>query len=227
MTTRAYGLWDTAMVQTAPPRPLLRGILHLVAAMFAIVGLVALLLTATSPSGYVGASIYGAGLILLYSTSAAYHRLSRRPALHGVLRRLDHGMIFVLIGATYTPFCLGVLDLAWGIPMLAVVWSIAALGVMLKVAWIGLPKWLGVSLYVALGWMAVVIAPEVASELAIGGLALLVGGGVLYTVGGVAYGLAWPNPWPRVFGFHEVFHSFVIGGSALHYAAVALYAVGP
>jgi hemolysin III len=143
--------------------------------------------------------------------------------MRAALKRLDHSMIFVLIGGSYTPVCLLALDRAWGISLLAVVWSIVGAGSALKVAWPSSPRWLGVGLYLATGWIGVVAAWEIFDWLTTYSAALLIGGGVLYSVGGVIYGLRRPDPFPRVFGYHEVFHVLVIGGSALHYTLVAAY----
>jgi hemolysin III len=110
--------------------------------------------------------------------------------------------------------------------ILIAVWSVAAAGIVLKVSWPSAPRWLGVSLYIATGWIAVVAATELADWLAVVPLALLAAGGILYTLGGVIYATRWPNPFPRVFGYHEVFHLFVIAGSTLHYSLVAGYLVG-
>ncbi len=206
-------------------RPALRGVLHLVAAVLAVAGTVLLLLLADSPSGYVGGALFGASLMLLYGTSASYHQIPWRPAWRRIVKRLDHAMIFVLIGGTYTPFCLDV-RLAWGIPLLSVVWSLAAAGALLKIAWPDAPRWLSVALYVGLGWIALAGASEVLARYSATPVALLVLGGALYTVGGIVYALQRPDPWPRVFGYHEVFHSFVVAGSAVHYAAIAAYVVG-
>jgi hemolysin III len=204
-------------------RPLLRGYFHALAAGAAIAGLVLLVLLAESPRAYVGGAIFAASLILLYLTSATYHTITWGSRMRGVLKRLDHSMIFVLIGGTYTPFCLLVLNDAWGISMLSVIWGVAAAGIMLKVIWPGAPRWLGVILYASAGWMAVVATVPLAEWFAFGPLALLVAGGVLYTVGGVIYALRRPDPFPRVFGYHEVFHLLVIAGSVLHYTLVAAY----
>lgn len=203
-------------------RPMMRGMLHLGAALLAPLGLVLLLLLADSPSAYVGASVYATGLVLLYATSATYHLLPWSGAFRGAMKRLDHSMIFVLIASTYTPFCLIVLDRAWGISMLATVWWLAGLGVALKVLWPGAPRWLGVGAYLALGWIALPAAGEIVSELDAAQTALLVAGGVLYSIGGCVYGLRRPDPLPRIFGFHEVFHALVIAGSAVHFTLVVL-----
>jgi hemolysin III len=204
-------------------RPLLRGYFHLAAAAVAIAGCVALVLLADSARAYVGGAIFAVSLIALYTTSGAYHAISWGRRMRSLLKRLDHAMIFILIAGTYTPFCLLVLDDAWGIPLLAVAWSIAGAGAALKVAWPGAPRWLSVGLYLAAGWMALVAATELANWFALVPLLMLAGGGVLYSIGGVIYALRRPNPFPRVFGYHEVFHLLVIAGSVLHYSVVAGY----
>ena len=208
----------------APERPALRGMLHLVAVVLAVGGTVWLLLIAGSPSGYVGAAVFGTSLMLLYGTSATYHTITWRPAWRQVVKRLDHAVIFVLIAGTYTPFCLDV-SLAWGISLLSVVWSLAGAGVLLKLVWPDGPRWLSVAAYVGLGWVAIVAASEVVDRYLGSPLALLIAGGALYTIGGVVYALRRPDPWPRVFGYHEVFHAFVVAASAVHYAAIIIYVV--
>lgn len=218
----------TAEGQTATialERPALRGVLHAVAAVLAVAGSAWLMLLADSPTGYVGGALFGASLMLLYGTSASYHQIPWRPTWRRIVKRLDHAMIFVLIAGTYTPFCLDV-RLAWGIPLLSVVWSLAAAGALLKIAWPDAPRWLSVGLYVGLGWIALAGASEILARYSATPVTLLVLGGVLYTIGGVIYALQRPDPWPRVFGYHEVFHSFVVAGSAIHYAAIAAYVVG-
>ena len=204
-------------------RPLLRGYFHLCAAFLAIGGLVVIVLLAGSARAYVGGTVFAASLILLYTTSATYHRIRWGPRMRSVMRRLDHSMIFVLIAGTYTPFCLLVLNTAWGISLLSVVWGVAGAGIALKMAWPSAPRWLGVGLYLTTGWLAVVASTQIAAWAAAVPLLLLVGGGILYSLGGVIYALRRPNLFPRVFGYHEVFHLLVIAGSALHYSLVAIY----
>jgi hemolysin III len=194
---------------------------HLVAAIVGLPALVVLLLIAASPRAYVGGAIFGAGLILLFGTSAAYHLLPWRSLKAG-LKRADHATIFVFIGATYTPFCLKVLGDAWGIPLLVAVWSSAALGVVLKVARPDTPRWLGVALYLGVGWLALAAAwplihraPEV--------LPGLLAAGLLFSLGSVVYALRRPDPFPRIFGYHEIFHLLVVAGVAINYGLVAGY----
>ena len=206
------------------PQPALRGLLHAGAVVAAFIGAAFLLLDADSPSGYVGGAVFAASLILLYLSSATYHRVVWNTRLRRAGKRLDHAMIFVLIAGTYTPFCLDV-SLTWGISLLAVVWSLAGAGVLLKIAWPDAPKWLSVGLYVGLGWVAIVAASEVFDHYAGSPLALLLLGGALYTVGGIVYAAGRPNPWPRIFGYHEVFHALVVAGSAVHYALIIAYVV--
>jgi hemolysin III len=201
----------------------MRGMLHLAAAIVAPAGLVFLLLLADSPRRYVGATVFATSLILLYSSSATYHLLPGPRRLRAIMKRVDHSMIFVFIAGTYTPFCLILLDYAWGIPMLAVVWSFAAAGVVSKIFWPRAPRWFTVAPYLVLGWVGVIPARQVVSAMSPVQLALLALGGALYTVGAVVYAMKHPNPLPRIFGFHEVFHLLVIAGSAAHFALIAMY----
>jgi hemolysin III len=201
----------------------MRGTLHLAAALLAPAGLVALMFLADSPRRYVGAAIFSTSLILLYTSSAGYHLIPWSDRLHGVAKRIDHSMIFVFIAGTYTPFCLIILDYRWGISMLAVVWTLAAFGVLLAIFRPHAPRWLTVGTYLGLGWIGIIPAVQVVSVMSHGQLALLALGGALYTVGAIVYAMRWPNPYPRVFGFHEVFHACVIAGSAIHFALIAIY----
>ncbi len=207
-------------------KPLLRGYLHVGAAVAAAIGLVVLVLLADSPEAYVGGTVFAASLIALYTTSATYHTIPWGVRMRGLMKRLDHSMIFIVIAGSYTPFCLLAASTTWGVAILAIVWSIAACGVVLKMAWPGAPRWLGVGLYIATGWVALVAATEIAEWFALVPLALLAGGGVLYTLGAIIYATRRPDPFPTVFGYHEVFHVLVIAGSVLHFTLVAGYLMG-
>ena len=204
-------------------RPLLRGYLHLGAFLAAIAGTVAMLFIAHDARGYVGAAVFGASLILVYGTSTSYHRLARSRRMVELMQRLDHAMIFVLIAGTYTPFCLIALSNAWGIGLLSVTAGISGAGALTRLVWLSAPRWLAVLLYLATGWVALAAVPQIPQRLGMAPLSLLLLGGVAYSVGAVAYAAKRPNPWPRVFGYHEVFHSFTILGSAAHFITVAVF----
>jgi len=203
--------------------PLLRGFLHLGAFAAAVAGIVVMLLLAHSARGYVGAAVFGASLILVYGTSASYHCIPWGERMTGLMRRVDHAMIFVLIVGTYTPFCLMALGNAWGISLLSVTAGIAGTGALIRLVWLKTPRWLAVLPYLAAGWIALVAASQILQRLDAAPLGLLLLGGIAYSVGAVAYALKRPDPWPSVFGYHEVFHSFTIMGSASHFLAVAVY----
>jgi len=204
-------------------RPALRGVFHVCGAIAATLGAPLLLLVANSPRAYVGGAIFAASLILLYGTSASYHRITWTPLFRAIISRLDHSMVLVLIAGTYTPFCLVVLNTAWGISMLSVIWGVAGAGILMNVAWPASPRWLRVTFYVVLGWLGLISAWELAAWFTASPLLLLILGGAVYTLGGVVYVIRKPNPWPRVFGYHEIFHLLVVLGSTLHYSLVAIY----
>lgn len=206
-------------------RPMLRGVLHLGMAVAAPFLLIFLLLRADHPREYVAAAIYAPSVLLLYMTSASYHIIPWRPDLKAIMRRLDHSMILALIAGTYTPFCLLVLWNAWGITMLALVWSLAGAGILLKVAWPQSPRWISVALGLGVGWIGLIAIAEIVTALTAGQIAALIFGGVLYSIGAFVYALKRPNPFPRVFGYHEVFHSFVILGSITHFALIARHVI--
>jgi hemolysin III len=212
-----------AAVEQALRRPRLRGTFHLAAALLAPLGLLLLVAVADSPRGYVGGSIFAVSLMLMYSASASYHLAPWPPKIQPFARRLDHSMIFVLIGGTYTPFCLVIVDNAWGIVMLSVVWSLAGAGVLMRVFWLGAPRWLIVATYMAVGWTALAFLPLAITYLEPAALAVLAFGGALYTVGAVVYGLKRPDPFPAVFGYHEIFHLFVVAGTLAHFGLIAAH----
>jgi len=214
---------NEAAASLVAERPLLRGLLHLGACAAAIAGIVVMLLLAHNARGYVGAAVFGTSLIVVYGTSASYHRIPWGRRMSDVMRRLDHAMIFFLIAGTYTPFCLIVLGNRWGISLLCVTATIASVGALTRLVWLNSPRWLALSLYLATGWVALVAASQILKKLDVAPLALLLLGGVAYSVGGIAYAAKRPDPWPKVFGYHEVFHSFTIMGSTSHFLAVAVF----
>jgi hemolysin III len=203
-----------------PAKPLLRGVSHEVAAVVALAGWAALVVLANTMRGRGAAAVYGASLVTLFVVSAAYHRPTWRPRARSWMRRLDHSAIFLLIAGTYTPLCL-LLPPSTGLPLLAGVWAAAALGIVQSIVWVHAPKALVAAVYVALGWAALPVLPAMRAVLGTEAVALLGAGGAAYTVGAVVYALRRPDPFPRVFGYHEVFHALVIVAAVCHFAVVA------
>ncbi|MEA2482253.1 MAG: hemolysin [Thermoleophilaceae bacterium] len=201
--------------------PRLRGLLHAYAFWFALAAAVALILVAPDTRARVSAVIYGIGLCALFGASATYHRWRGHPRWKPVLRRIDHSTIFIFIAASYTPIALLVLNDPLRIIVLASVWIGALAGVAMSIAWIDAPRTLVALCYIAVGWVALVAMPQLFSHRGIGMPLLLLIGGILYSLGAAAYATKRPNPWPRTFGFHEVFHSLVIAAAAVHFVAIA------
>ncbi|MDQ3741180.1 MAG: hemolysin III family protein, partial [Actinomycetota bacterium] len=191
------------------------------AVWFAATGAIGLVVFAADATARVSAAIYGTGLIALFTGSALYHRWRWDPRWRPLLRRIDHSTIFVFIAASYTPIALLVLDGSLRVVVLIGVWAGAVAGVVFSVAWITAPRALTAGTYLALGWFAVITIPQLVDRLPLVPLTLLAIGGVLYTLGALVYASQRPNPWPRTFGFHEVFHAFVIAAAAAHFAAMA------
>lgn len=214
---------EAPMPYLAMPRPVWRGRMHAWAFFASIPAAVALIVLADGPSATVGAAIYGATLLGLFGTSAAYHRLAQSLRAKQIMQRLDHSMIYLLIAGTYVPLCLVALPRAWGIPLLVVVGAMAVLGVVLKLAAFdsGRCGKISYSLYLVMGWAAIVAAPALVDHLTGVQLALIVCGGVAYTIGFPVLFTRRPNPWPLTFGYHEIWHSLVVVAAALHFAAVA------
>ncbi len=211
---------------TAAPvtKPRLRGISHLVA--FATTLLAGGALIATAPPGAVLVSaVYVLGILALFGVSALYHVPTWSPRRRKLLRRCDHSAIFLAIAGTYTPIAALAVGAPLGTVVLSIVWLGAAAGIFVKFRWIDAPKWAQALPYVALGWVAVAVIPELLASMGGGGVTLLLAGGVLYTVGALVYARRWPDPAPRTFGYHEVFHALVIAAVACHFAVVAIYAV--
>jgi hemolysin III len=205
----------------AESRPRLRGVSHLWAAIAAAVGGAALIAGAPTSEAAVAVTIYAAGLTAQFAVSAVYHRVRwSSPRARARMRHLDHAAIFLCIAATYTPFALLVLDGWSGTALLIAVWVGATLGVARQVAWPAAPRWVTVASYLVLGWLAVLITPEMARALGWTLLALLVSG-VLYSAGAVIYARRRPDPWPSIFGYHEIFHALVIAAAAVQFAVIA------
>jgi hemolysin III len=168
-------------------------------------------------------SVYSVTILGLFGTSALYHRRTwRTPRSLAVMRRLDHSMIFLFIAGTYTPVAELAMDSGTARWVLIVVWAGALAGVVLKTVWPHAPAWVGVPIYVALGWVAVFAIPAMLVGGGVAALVLLLTGGLIYTVGAVFYATRWPNPWPTTFGFHEFFHAATVIAAICHYVAIWL-----
>jgi len=210
----------------AAVKPRLRGVSHQWAFVVSLFLGAGLIVAAKTPRATLAVAIYAVSLSALLGTSALYHRVDwKRPEVRKLMRRLDHSMIFFLIAGTYTPFALLVLHGALADAILVVVWIGALAGAIVEMVWIEHPKWVAALIYMALGWVAAVAFPELWSEMGVAGTLLVAVGGLLYTAGAVVYATQRPNPNPRVFGYHEIFHAFVIAAAAAHFAAIAFYAL--
>jgi hemolysin III len=206
-------------------KPRLRGFLHTYAAAISIASGAVLIAVAAALKGAPAAattSIYAATVTLLFGTSALYHRRSWSPRAHRIMKRLDHSMIFVFIAGTYTPIAALTLPRTAAIAVLVTVWTGAVFGVALQTAWPTSPRWLAVPCYIALGWVAVFVLPDLLHNAGVAALVLILVGGAVYTIGGVVYGIKRPNPVPGVFGYHEVFHACTLVAAVCHYVAIWL-----
>lgn len=207
------------------PKPTWRGRIHQVAFFISIPAGLWLLAGATSTQARVAVAIYWASLAGLFGTSASYHLFAHSERAVTWLRRADHSMIFVLIAGSYTPFCLLVLPRVWGIPMLVVMWVTALAGIIMKMIRVTAHGGKSGSwLYVVMGWAAVAALPQMLSAMGPARMALLLAGGLLYTVGGIILGKKWLDVRPATFGYHEVWHAFTVFAGACHFALVAMIA---
>ena len=215
------------VLESIPPgaelKPRLRGTTHAVAFVVALPLGVLLGLHVTSSAERAGVIAFAAAVAAMFGASALYHRGNWSPTTRRWLRTLDHACIFLLIAGTYTPVALLVLDGSRRVVVLAVVWTAAACAIALNVVWTEAPKWVSATLGIVLGWMGIVVLPQIVHLISAGGLALLVAGGLAYTIGAIVFATRRPNPVPETFGFHEVFHVLVIAAVACHYAAVAFF----
>lgn len=205
-------------------KPRLRGWIH--AGMFPLVTVASVVLVVLAPTTplTLACAVFGVAAMLLFGTSAVYHRGTWSPRVAGVLRRMDHTNIFLVISGTYTPLAVGLLPAGTARTLLVIVWAGALVGLLARVFWLDAPRWVYVPVYIALGWVAVWFLPSF-WRAPTGGpevVWLVAGGGLAYTVGALVYGLKRPNPSPRWFGFHEIFHALTVVGFTCHYVAVAL-----
>jgi hemolysin III len=214
-----------AVIASVPTKPVLRGWLHVVAFATCSVLVVILVTTADSATARISLTVYGVGILAMLGVSSLYHRCRWGERAHAIVARLDHSAIYLAIAGTYTPVAILTLDGWTRVAILAISWSGAVVGSSLIWTSLRVPRALFTALYVVVGWAALVALPQLFSALGGTGFGLVIGGGVAYTVGAVVYGLRRPDPWPRVFGFHEVFHACTVVGVGTHLAAIGLVVV--
>ena len=194
---------------------------HWVGAILALAGLIILLIVGWStPAKIISLLIYGLSLIAMFSASATYHMVHAKEKVLLILRKLDHSAIYLLIAGTYTPFCVNAFDGFWKWGMLSIIWTLAIVGIVIKVFYIKAPRWLNAGIYVVMGWLCVGAAGQMLAVLPAWVFGWLLAGGVIYTLGAVVYITKWFNFWPGVFGFHEVWHIFVLLAALAHFVAV-------
>jgi hemolysin III len=203
-------------------KPKLRGWLHAGAFPLVVAAGIVLVALAGTPRARIAAGIFGLTAALLFGTSALFHRGKWSPRAFRILRRFDHANIFLIIAGSYTPFAVLMLPEGRARTLLWIVWIGALAGIAFRVFWIGAPRWLYTPVYVALGWVAVFYLPEFFRGGGVAVAVLILVGGVLYSIGALIYGLKRPNPSPRWFGFHEVFHALTVAAFVVHYVAVSI-----
>lgn len=209
----------------APVKPRLRGVSHQVAFFFAIVIGPLLVVSTSGTRARALVAVYGLCLAGLFGVSALFHRVTWAPAARRRMRRLDHSMIFIFIAGTYTAVAGLTLTEGLATLVLPTVWVLAVTGVVLKLAWLDAPKPLSASMYIGVGWVAILAMPALWSALGPVGFALLLGGGICYTIGAICYARRSPDPVPSVFGYHEVFHAFVILAAICHLLVITFWAI--
>lgn len=210
----------------APPvRPLLRGVLHEAAFAVALVVGVLLVLEADGSRNVVAAAVFAGSVALMLGASALYHRVTWSPRTRPWMRRVDHAGIYALIAGTYTPVGLLTLHGTVRTLVLAVVWSGAAAAALLKLCWVRAPKWLSATIAISLGWVGIVAMPQLVANAGVAPVTLIAAGGAAYTLGGVVYARRRPDPAPRVFGYHELFHALTLVALALQYVAIAFFVI--
>lgn len=196
------------------------GLTHLIGAVLSALGVVLMIYYAVQIGTIwhiVSFSIFGGSLILLYTASSVYHLVCISDKGVRVLRKIDHMMIYVLIAGTYTPICLVPLRGGWGYSLLITIWGIAITGIIMKLLWLDAPRWLYTLFYLVMGWLVAIAFWPMLKTIPAAGIAWMVSGGILYSIGAIIYGTKWPPLKSKLFGFHEIFHLFVLYGSFCHF----------
>ena len=211
------------MAAASAVRPRFRGASHRIAFFLTVPLAVLLGLEVETAAGRAAAIAFGTSVVTMFGASALYHTVDWPEARRRWMRRLDHAGIYLLIAGTYTPVGLLVLSGNWRMVVLAIVWIGAAVAIALKFLWVDAPKWLSAVTGIALGWVAIVVFPQIFDRVGIAGSVLVLAGGLAYTAGALVYALRRPDPLPAVFGYHEVFHALVIVAVACQYSAIAFF----
>ena len=202
------------------------GLTHLFGVLLSIIGLVLLVLQAIHSNNLthiIAFSVYGISLVLLYLASTLYHLLPVSEKMILKLKKFDHMMIYVLIAGTFTPFTLIALRGEFKWSLFTTIWILAFIGIFVKILWINAPRWLSTSFYLGMGWLGIIMFPSLLHRFNIDGIYLIALGGLFYTVGAIIYATKKPNPFPKYFGFHEIWHIFVLLGSFCHFLSIYLY----
>jgi len=230
LRSRIDEIQDRTADALAEVKPRMRGWLHAATAPLTLAAGVVLVVLSPDAATRTGSAVFALSALVLFTVSAIYHRGRWSPRTQLMLRRFDHSKIFVLIAGSCTPFALLLLHGTDRWLMLGISWGGAAAGVLMKIFWVGAPRWVSVPIYIALGWAPIFFfggfvrgaLSDYGTGIGVAVIALIVAGGALYTLGGLVYGTKRPNPWPRWFGFHEVFHSFTVLAFIAHYVGVSL-----
>lgn len=211
------------MAAASTVRPRFRGVSHRIAFFLTLPLGIALAFEVETVTGRVAAIAFGTSVAVMFGASALYHTVTWPEAKRRWLRRLDHAGIYALIAGSYTPFGLLVLKGDWRLVVLGIVWIGAVAAIALKFLWVDGPKWVSAVIGLALGWVAVVVFPQILDRVGLAGSLLVLAGGIAYTAGAIVYALRRPDPYPTVFGYHEVFHALVIVAVACQYSAIAFF----
>jgi hemolysin III len=206
-------------------KPKWRGVLHQAAFVIAVGLAPFLIVTADGGRAQFAAGVFAGSVVACFGASALYHRVTWKPRARLWMRRIDHAGVYLLIAGTYTPISLLVLQGAWRPVVLTIIWAGAVAAIVFKFVWVGAPKWLAAAIGIALGWVAVVVLPELIGRVDLAAVILLVAGGLAYTLGAVVYVRRRPDPVPAVFGYHELFHALTIVGVGCQYVAIAFFIV--
>ncbi|MBU3143084.1 hemolysin III family protein [Clostridium sp. CF012] len=199
---------------------------HLVGAFLSVIGLILLIkysMNTTNAYNTIILSVFGISSILLYCASSIYHKSTSSKKVIKVLRRVDHSMIYVLIAGTYTPICLIALKGTIGTLLFLAIWILAIIGIVLKIVWFDAPRWLSTGFYILMGWISIFVVVPLIKAVSLGGFIWLLAGGLFYTIGGVIYATKWPKINLKFFGFHEIFHIFIMLGSLCLYVLMFKY----